>query len=64
MWKNLHEEVFYLVNYLHMSYWEARSLPVGERKWLLERFVEQKKKENEQAESERRKAQTSRSKRR
>lgn len=56
MWKNLHEEVFYLVNYMHMSYWEVRSLPVTERRWLLDRFVEQKKKENDQAESERRKA--------
>lgn len=32
------------------------SLPINERKWLVNRFIEQKEKENEAMESARRKA--------
>ena len=34
---------------------ECMSLPINERKWMEERFVTQKNKENEQMEAERRK---------
>jgi len=34
------------------------SLPINERKWLIDRFVKQKEKENEAMESARRKAKT------
>lgn len=32
------------------------TLPINERKWLIERFIQQKEKENEAVESARRKA--------
>lgn len=34
------------------------SLPINLRKWMIERFVDQKEKENEAMESSRRKAQS------
>jgi len=34
-------------------------LPVHERKWLIQRFIEQKKKENEAIEKAKKKAKTS-----
>ena len=33
-------------------------LPINERKWLIERFIQQKEKENEAMESARKKAKT------
>lgn len=32
---------------MHMSKQDCMTLPVHERKWLIQRFIEQKKKENE-----------------
>jgi hypothetical protein len=39
-----------------MSKKDSMSLLVMERKWLIQRFIEQKQKENDAMESERRKA--------
>ncbi len=36
----------------------ALQLPINERKWMIERFIQQKQKENEAMEAERRKAKT------
>jgi hypothetical protein len=36
----------------------SMSLPINLRKWMIERFIEQKEKENEAMESARRKAQS------
>jgi len=35
-------------------------LPINLRKWLIQRFIDQKEKENEQMEAERRKAKSKR----
>ena len=39
---------------------DSMRLPINLRKWLIQRFVDQKEKENEQMEAERRKAKTRR----
>jgi hypothetical protein len=50
------EEVFFFVYHLHMGRDDALRLPINERKWMIERFIQQKQKENEAVEAERRKA--------
>lgn len=39
---------------------DSMKLPINLRKWLIQRFVDQKEKENEQMEAERRKAKSKR----
>jgi hypothetical protein len=41
------EELFFFQYHMHMSKHDCMDLPVHERKWLIQRFIEQKKKENE-----------------
>lgn len=53
------EEVFFFQYHLHLDKHTCLSYEITERKWLLERFVTQKTKENEQMEAERRKAKSS-----
>ncbi len=52
------EECFFFMYHLKQSRDNFMSLPINERKWLIERFVKQKEKENEAMESARRKAKT------
>jgi hypothetical protein len=52
------EEQFFFMYHLKQSRDSFMSLPINERKWLIERFVKQKEKENEAMESARRKAKT------
>ena len=56
LWENLMEEVFFFIYHLHMDRDTALRLPINERKWMIERFIQQKQKENEAMEAERRKA--------
>ena len=56
LWKNLMEEIFFFQYHLHLDKYACMSYPIIERKWLIERFIQQKNKENEQIEAERRKA--------
>jgi hypothetical protein len=51
----LFEEEFFYWYYYHCPPWETRRLPVFERKWFLDRFVQQKEKENEEMEKARKK---------
>lgn len=41
------EEIFFFQYHMQMSRESCMSLPVHERKWLIQRFVEQKRKEVE-----------------
>jgi hypothetical protein len=50
------EEIFFFQYHLHMSRAEAFNMPVHERKWLIDRFIEQKQKENSAMEDARRRA--------
>ncbi len=56
LWKNLMEEIFFFQYHLHLDKPTCMSYEITERKWLIERFIQQKNKENEQMEAERRKA--------
>ena len=57
MWKGLAEEVFFYQYHLHLSMSGSMSLPINLRKWMIERFVQQKESENDAMEASRRKAQ-------
>lgn len=46
--------------HLHMPPREVRRMPILERKYYIEKFVDQKKRENESIEKERRKAKSRR----
>ena len=50
------EEVFFFQYHMHLDRNTVMTYPLTERKWLIERFIQQKNKENEQMEVERRKA--------
>ena len=54
--ENLMEEVFFFLYHLHLDREHTLCMPINERKWVIERFIEQKNKENEAMESARRKA--------
>ena len=47
------EELFFFHYHLHSSRRDAMTLPIHERKWMIKRFVEQKRKENEAIEKAR-----------
>ncbi len=46
---NLFEEEFILIYHLKQGLPDFSEMPIFERKWLIDRFVEQKKKEEEHA---------------
>lgn len=50
------EELFFFMYHMKQSRENFMSLPINERKWLIDRFIQQKEKENEAIESARRKA--------
>lgn len=49
------EEKFFFHYYLKMNRSDFLSMPIHERKWLIDRYINQRKKENELIEAERRK---------
>lgn len=54
------EELFFFMYHLNQSRANFMSLPINERKWIIERFIQQKERENEAMEAARRKAKTKR----
>lgn len=58
LWENLMEEKFFFVYHL-AGVKDSMRLPINERKWMIERFIKQKNKENEAMEAAKRKAKTS-----
>lgn len=44
------EELFFFQYHMHMSKQDCMTIPIHERKWLIQRFVDQKKKESEAVE--------------
>lgn len=50
------EEIFFFQYHLHMNRAGCLQMPINERKWMIERFVKQKNRENEAMEAARRKA--------
>tara|TARA_Y100000034_G_scaffold104648_1_gene131355 strand:+ start:14267 stop:14443 length:177 start_codon:yes stop_codon:yes gene_type:complete len=56
LWQNLMEEKFFFQYHMKMAwYGVADKYPIFERKWLIERFMEQRKKENEEIEKSKKK---------
>jgi hypothetical protein len=49
------EELFFFQYHMHMSKQDCMSLPIHERKWLVQRFIEQKQKEKEAMDAARKK---------
>jgi len=50
------EEIFFFQYHLHLSRDDCMVMPINERKWMIERFIKQKQRENEAMEAARRKA--------
>lgn len=48
------EELFFFQYHLKMSKQDCMTLPVHERKWLIQRFIEQKKRESDALEKAKR----------
>ena len=50
------EEMFFFMYHMRQCRDEFLSLPINERKWMIDRFIRQKEKENEAMEAARKKA--------
>jgi hypothetical protein len=50
------EEIFLFQYHLRMSRFDSMTLPVYERKWIIQRFISQKEKENDAMEKAKKKA--------
>ena len=44
-----------MLYHLHLSYWEAMTIDTYLRKWMIEKYIDQKEKEHEAMERESRK---------
>jgi hypothetical protein len=50
------EELFFFMYHMRQSRDNFMTLPINERKWLIDKFIKQKEKENEAIEAAKRKA--------
>lgn len=57
MGKNLLEEQFFFLYHMRQGLQSSMTMPINTRKWMIDRFIQQKEQENEAMESQRRKAQ-------
>lgn len=57
------EEQFFFMYHLRQGLHSSMSMPINTRKWMIDRYVQQKEQENEAMESQRRKAQAASRKR-
>jgi hypothetical protein len=48
--ESLNEEIFFFLYHMNIPEENSMSIPVYRRKWMISRFVEQKRKENEEIE--------------
>jgi hypothetical protein len=48
MWESLMREQFFFRYHMGMSRVEFRSYPIDERRWMIDRFLEQKEREDEE----------------
>jgi hypothetical protein len=55
LWENLMEEVFFFTYHLHQDRDTTLQMPINERKWMIERFILQKNRENDAMEAARKK---------
>jgi hypothetical protein len=52
----LAEEIFFFQYHMHLDMSGSMSLPINLRKWMIERFIQQKESENKAAEAQARKS--------
>jgi len=52
------EEQFFFMYHLRQGLHSSMSMPINTRRWLIDRFIQQKEQENEAMEAQRRKAQS------
>jgi hypothetical protein len=55
LWENLVEEIFFYTYHLRQDRETTLRMPINERKWTIERFIQQKNRENEAMEAARKK---------
>jgi hypothetical protein len=56
LWKNLMEEIFFFQYHMQMDRFRSMKLEIHERKYMINKFVEQKNKEKEEMDKQNRKA--------
>ncbi len=54
MGENLNDEIFFFMYHMNISETQCLDMHPERRKWMIHRFVEQKKKENEEIEKAKR----------
>ena len=54
LWESLMEEKFFFQYHMHCD--SSMRMPVNERKWMIERFIQQKERENQAIQAARSKA--------
>jgi hypothetical protein len=56
IWEQLAEEIFFFQYHMHLDMSGSMSLPINLRKWMIERFIQQKENENKSMEAQQKKA--------
>ena len=54
------EEKFFFQYHMHLDWDNCMRMPINERKWMIERFIKQKDKENQAIEAAKSKAKSKR----
>jgi len=52
------EEKFFFLYHLHLDSNGSMTMPINERKWMIERFIQQKERENQAIQAAKSKAKT------
>jgi len=58
LWEQLAEEIFFFQYHMRLNMTGSMSLPINLRRWMIERFVQQKENENKAVEAQNRKGRT------
>ena len=56
LWNSLAEDIFFFQYNYRMSKTECMNLPINLRRWMVQRFIDQKQKEEEAMEKARKKS--------
>lgn len=55
LWKQLAEEIFFFQYHMRLPMASSMTLPINLRKWMIERYIDQKEKEKEAMDAQSRK---------
>lgn len=56
LWEKLEEEIFFFMYHMRQERSKVLQMPINSRKWIIQRFIQQKEKENEAMDAARRKS--------